>query len=92
MRVRALGVIPIPTSETGETTDTVQKKCDDYAKSKAIHEFVTAGKVSNLTTFQNDMDECTATLERRRHLRQALVLTVGLGVAGYLGFVLWKAR
>lgn len=90
--MRALGVIPIPTSETGETTETVQKKCEDYAKSKAIHEFATAGKISDLNSFQNDIDACTAILERRRHLRQALVMTVGLGITGYLGFLLWKQR
>lgn len=90
--MRSLGTIPFPGAQTGDTFKTIQTKCNDYAKAKAIDDFTTSGKISDLTTLQADIDECTAGMDRGRQIRQAMILTVGLGLAGYLGFLLWEKR
>lgn len=88
--MRYLGAVAMPSSETGDSFKDIQSRCQDYAKAKAIDDFKTSGKISDLTTLQDDIDACTAVMDRGRQVRQALVLTVGLSLAGYLGFVVWK--
>ncbi len=85
-------MIAIPGATTGDTFTVIQTKCNDYAKAKAIDDFKTSGKISDLTTLQADIDACTSSMDRGRQIRQAMILTVGLGFAGYVGFVLWKKR
>jgi hypothetical protein len=87
-----LGVISIPGAQTGDTFSTIQQKCADYAKAKAIDDFKTSGTISDLTSLQNDIDACTSSMDRGRQIRQAMILTVGLGLAGYLGFLVWSKR
>lgn len=83
-------MIVMPGAATGETFKDIQKKCSDYAAAKAIDDFKASGKISDLTTLQADIDACTSSLDRGRQIRQGMILVVGLGLAGYLGFVLWK--
>jgi hypothetical protein len=90
--MRALGTIPFPGAQTGDTFKIIQSKCNDYAKQKAIEDFTTSGKISDLTTLQADIDACTAGMDRGRQIRQAMILTVGLGLAGYVGFLMWSKR
>lgn len=91
-RREGLGMIPIPGAQTGDTFKVVQEKCNDYARAKAIDDFKISGKVSDLTTLQTDIDACTSSMDRGRQIRQAMILTVGLGIAGYVGFTLWNKR
>jgi len=90
--MRTLGVIAIPGAQTGDTFQTIQSKCNEYAKQRAIEDFTTSGKISNLTTLQADIDECVSSMDRGRQIRQAMILTVGLSVAGYVGFLIWSRR
>lgn len=90
--MRSLGAVAIPDSTTGDTFKDIQSKCQLYAKARAIEDFETSGKISNLTTLQDDIDACTASMDRGRQIRQALILAVGFGVAGWLGFAVWKRR
>ncbi len=90
--MRALGTVSFPGAQTGDTFKTIQTKCNDYAKQKAIDDFTTSGKISDLTTLQADIDACAAGMDRGRQIRQAMILTVGLGVAGYVGFLVWSRR
>lgn len=92
MRARAIGVIAIPGAQTGDTFQTIQSKCNEYAKQRAIEDFAASGKISNLTTLQADIDACTLSMDRGRQIRQAMILTVGLGIAGYVGFWAWQHR
>jgi len=85
-----LGAVAIPSSATGDTFKVIQKKCADYAGAKALEEFRASGKVSDLTSLQADIDECTASMDLGRQIRQGLILVAGLGLAGYLGFLVWK--
>jgi len=85
-----LGVIPMPGAATGETFSDIQAKCRDYAIRKGIEDFRSSGKISDLTTMQADIDACTSSLDRGRQIRQGMILVMGLGVAGYLGFLLWN--
>lgn len=85
-------MISIPGAQTGDTFKVVQEKCNEYARAKALDDFKTSGKISNLTTLQEDIDACTSSMDRGRQIRQAMILTVGLGFAGYVGFVLWNKR
>ncbi len=90
--MRALGAVAIPGAQTGDTFQTIQSKCNDYAKARAIEDFATSGKVSNLTTLQADIDACVSSMDRGRQIRQAMILTVGLGIAGFVGFWAWNHR
>jgi len=90
--MRALGVIPIPGASTGDSFRDIQTKCQDYAKAKAIEYFKMSGKVSDLDSVQNDIDACTASMDHGRQVRQGMILFVGLGLAGWLGFMVWKQR
>lgn len=90
--MRALGAVPFPGAQTGDTFKTIQTKCNEYAKQKAIEDFATSGKISNLTTLQADIDECAAGMDRGRQIRQAMILVVGIGIAGYVGFWAWNHR
>lgn len=88
--MRHLGAVAMPSSETGDTFKDIQSRCQQYAKARALEDFEENGKISDLTSLQNDIDACTAVMDRGRQVRQALVLTAGLSLAGYLGFVVWK--
>ncbi len=90
--MRALGAVPFPGAQTGDTFQTIQKKCNEYAKQRAIEDFTTTGKISDLTTLQADIDACTSGMDRGRQIRQAMILTVGLGLAGYVGYLAWNQR
>jgi hypothetical protein len=90
--MRAIGVIPIPGAKTGDTFGDIQRQCGEYAKAKAIEDFQTQGKISTLDTLQADIDACTSSMDRGRQIRQAMILTVGLGLAGYVGFCVWSRR
>ncbi len=85
-------MIAIPGATTGDTFQTIQSKCQEYAKQKALDDFKTSGKISDLTTLQDDIDACTSSMDRGRQIRQSMILCVGLGLAGYLGFVVWNKR
>ena len=85
-----LGAVAIPSSSTGDTFKVIQQKCADYAAAKALEDFRTSGKVSGLTSLQADIDDCTASMDLGRQIRQGLILVTGLGIAGYLGFLVWK--
>ncbi len=87
-----LGIVNFPGATTGDTFKTIQTKCQDYAKAKAIDDFKTSGKISDLTSLQNDIDNCAAGMDRGRQIRQGMILVVGLGLAGWLGFVVWQKR
>jgi len=90
--MRTLGAVSFPGATTGDTFKTIQTKCNDYAKAKALDDFKTSGKISDLTSIQNDIDDCTAGMDRGRQIRQGMILFVGLGLAGWLGFTLWNKR
>lgn len=90
--MRPLGAVAFPGAQTGDTFKTIQTKCNEYAKQKALEDFAATGKISNLTTLQADIDECTAGMDRGRQIRQAMILTVGLGIAGYVGYWAWHQR
>ncbi len=85
-------MIAIPGANTGDTFSVVQTKCQEYAKQKAIDDFKTSGKISNLTTIQEDIDACTSSMDRGRQIRQGMIMFVGLGLAGYIGLALWSRR
>jgi hypothetical protein len=90
--MRALGAVAFPGARTGDTFKDIQTKCNEYAKQKALEDFAASGKISNLTTLQADIDACAAGLDRGRQIRQGMILTVGLGIAGYVGFWAWRQR
>lgn len=85
-----LGAVSIPGATTGDTFKVIQQKCAGYAQAKAIEDFKTSGKISDLTSLQADIDECTNSMDRGRQIRQGLILVTGLGLAGYIGFLAWK--
>lgn len=90
--MRALGVISIPGAQTGDTFSDIQRKCAEYAKARALEDFKTAGKISDLSSLQADIDACTSSMDRGRQIRQGMILTTGLIAAGFLGFWVWRRR
>jgi len=90
--MRGLGAIPIPAFQAGYTFKDIQSRCQDYAQAKAIDDFKTSGKVSDLNSLQNDIDVCTANMDSGRQIRQGLILATGLIAVGFLGHYLWQSR
>lgn len=88
--MRALGVV-MPSPSFGDSFEHIRKTCDEYARTKALED-LKQGKVGTLDSLQRDIDECTAGMDRRRQLMQALLLTVGLVGAYYGGTWLMKQR
>jgi len=88
----SLGVIPVPAFQAGYTFSDIQKKCNDYAAQKAIDDFKTTGKVSDLTSLQADIDACTSNMDSGRQVRQGLILASSFIGIGLLGFWLMKRR
>lgn len=90
--MRALGTIPVPAFQAGYTFNDIQKKCNDYAAQKAVDDFKTSGKVSDLTSLQADIDACTSNMDSGRQIRQGLIMATSFIGIGFLGFWLWKKR
>jgi len=88
--MRSLGTVAFPGAVSFESSSDVGRRCNEYAKAKALDDFKTSGKISTLDTLQTDIDTCSASLDRGRQIRQFLILTVGLSLAGYLGFLVWR--
>ncbi len=88
--MRGLGVIPVPAFQAGYTFKDIQSKCEDYAQAKAIDDFKTSGKVSDLNSLQNDIDECTANMDSGRQIRQGLIVASAAIGLGFLGHYLWQ--
>lgn len=89
--MRSLGTVAFPGAITFESSSDVVRRCNDYAKAKAIDDFTTSGKISTLTTLQADVDECSAGLDRGRQIRQLLIMSFGLSIAGYIGYTMYRS-
>ena len=89
--MRSLGTVAFPGAVSFESSSDVVRRCNEYAKAKALDDFKTSGKISTLDTLQADIDDCAAGLDRGRQIRQFLILTAGISLAGYIGFLVWRS-
>jgi len=87
-----LGEVAYPTFSNGDTFTQVQKKCAEYAAARALEDLQRNGHVTSSTGIQSYVDECAARLDQQRSMRQALILTVGIGAAGFAAYWLWNQR
>jgi hypothetical protein len=90
--MRGVGAVAMPSGMTFGSFSEIQKQCNEYAKQRALDRLKSSGDVSALTEVQSDVDTCMNSLDRGRQIRQALFLAAGLGLAGYLGFTLYRQR
>lgn len=90
--MRSLGMVALPGAVSFEGSSDVVRRCNEYAKAKAIDDFKTSAKIATLTTLQADIDDCSMSLDRGRQIRQFLILTAGLSLAGYVGFMVWRSN
>lgn len=87
-----IGEVPYPVFSNGDTFTQVQKKCSEYAAARALEDLQRNGHVTSPTGIQSYVDECARKLDEQRSNRQALILLVGLGGAGWLAYWLWNQR
>jgi hypothetical protein len=86
-----LGAVAMPSALVLASHSEISRRCEAYAREKAGDELL-AGKAPDLTALQRDIDACADRLDTGRQLLQALILTIGLGVAGYFGMKTWRRR
>lgn len=83
-----LGEIAFPTYHNGDSFSTIQKKCADYANTRALEDFKRTAAMPGLSTIQAYLDECGAQIESQRQTRQVMVM---VGILGAAGAVWWLA-
>lgn len=76
-----IGEIALPAYNTGDAFSAIQKKCSDYAASRAVEDLARNGHVSTPTTIQAYVDECAAHIDSQRQTRQIMVMVGILGAA-----------
>jgi len=89
--MRSLGAVAMPVWIAGEPFSDLSRRCDEYGRALAA-EHVKEGRLPDLTLLQADIDACKERLAFKRSLLQFTIFSVGLGVAGYAGFWLWKNK
>ena len=87
-----IGEIAYPVFSSGDTFTQVQKKCSEYAAARALEDLQRNGHVTSPSGIQSYVDECARQLDEQRANRQALVLAVGFGAAGFLAYWVWNQR
>lgn len=87
----ALGTVAMPSAMLLESHSEISRRCEAYAREKA-GDALMAGAAPDLTALQKDVEACANKLDTGRQLLQAFILTLGLGVAGYLGMKTWRRR
>ncbi len=83
--MRGIGAVATPGWVAGEPYQEMSKRCRAYAAELAADRLI-SGKPSTLDQLQADEDACRDSLGFKRNLLQIVMLSAGLGIAGYVGF------